>query len=190
MTDQTTQTPAPKLGILDYLKMLFNGRAAVEQALAQEKLAVDAYHTAGIRSLAFWTVALTSLGAVAAQVGGLLPPPWGAVALALSATGYAISRGLGKQSDPTATAKPTLATSEGILNILGIVAQVVMAWQGVVPANVAAMLAQVHALAIGASQALAATGSGSDAAIEAAQATPEPKDPDAQQGAATGLASK
>lgn len=172
--------PQAKLSWLDYIKMLFNGRAAVEGMLAQEKLTADAYHQAGVKSMAFWMVALSSIGAVGAQCGGLLPPPYGAIALAVSATGYALSRGLGKQSDPTATAKPTLATSEGILNVLGILAQVTMAWTGAVPANVAAILAQVHAVALGASQALAATGGGSDAKVEASIIVePTPKDPEA-----------
>ena len=179
MTDQLTPpTPAPKIGLMDYVKLIFNGRAAVEELLQQEKLASGAYHQAGIKSLAFWTVLLAGIGAVGAQVSGLIPPPWGAIALAISATGYAVARGLGKQSDPTATAKPLFTTSEGLINLLGIMAQVVMAWQGLVPPNIAAILAQVHAVALGASQALAATGSGSDAKWEAVSALPEPKDPE------------
>lgn len=171
-----TPTALPKLSVLDYLKMLWNGRPAVELAMQQGKLSADAYHQAGIKSLTFWVTVLSGLGAVGAQVGGLLPPPWGAIALAVSASGYAISKGLGKQSDPTATVKPVLASSEGLLNVLAMVGQVAMAWSGSVSPKTAAILAQVHAVAIAAGQALAATGSGSDAAIEAqAAAGPEPK---------------
>jgi len=180
MNDQATPTqdptPAPKVGVLDYLKMLWNGRQAVELAIQQGKISSDAYHQGGIKSLAFWMAALSGVAAVAGQVAGFIPQPWGAIALAVSASGYAISRGLGKQGDPTATAKPTLATTEGLLNILAMVGQVAMAWSGAVDPKTAAILAQVHAVAIGAGQALAASGTGSDAAHEVQAAVgPEPK---------------
>ncbi len=167
-----------KVGIVDYLKMLWNGRSAVESVIQEGRLAADAYHKGGIRSLSFWLTALTSVGAVAAQVGGLIPNPYGAVALAISASGYAIARGLGKRSDPTASAKPTLATSEGLANIAAAVSQVVLAWQGIVPPETAAILAQVNAVSLAVSRALAATSDGSDAAqeVKAATSIPEGKE--------------
>jgi len=51
----------------------------------------------GYTTTEFWATVLTSVGAVAAQIAGFLPDPWGAVVAGISTAAYAISRGLAKQ---------------------------------------------------------------------------------------------
>lgn len=156
MGDETT---APvKLSWIDYVKMLFNGRAAVQQAMLEGKLVLNEAHKSGVRTLAFWMTVLASGGAVAAQVGGLVPPPYGAVILAASPLLYAISRGLKKRDDELGGVKPALATSEAWVNIIAAAGQLSLAASHGVSPELAATLTAVHAGAIAIADSLAKSG--------------------------------
>lgn len=50
----------------------------------------------GYQTTEFWVSVVAALGAIAAQVAGLVPEPWGAVLAGVSSAAYAISRGLAK----------------------------------------------------------------------------------------------
>lgn len=50
----------------------------------------------GLLTTEFWATLLVNLGLVAAAISGNLPPKWAAVASAVSAAAYSISRGLTK----------------------------------------------------------------------------------------------
>lgn len=147
-----------KLGIVDYIRILWNGRPAVEEAINQGKLVKDAAGKAGIRTLAFWATVLSSVGAVAAQAGGLIPQPYGSIVLAASPLLYAISRGLVKRDDPLGGAKPALASSEAWANIIAAAGQVALASASAVPPETATMLVSIHAAAIAAADSLAKSG--------------------------------
>lgn len=145
-----------KIGL--YWDLFWKGRPALETAIEQGKLAASAAKTAGVRTLGFWSVALGGVGAVAAQTAGLVPPPWGAIVMAGSGLLYALSRGLVKRDDPLGGAKPVLATSEGVLNLLGAGAQLLGAVQGVVSPQTAAILVAVQTASVAIGQALAQSG--------------------------------
>ena len=159
-------TPAPeaeatkplKLSWMDYAKLLFKGRSALESIMNEGKLVVDTGRKSGVKTLGFWMTVLSSLGAVAAQAGGLIPQPYGAIILAASSLFYSISRGVVKNADPLGGVKPALTASESWVNILASVGQVAMASSGAVSPEVASILVAVHAAAVSGSQALAASG--------------------------------
>jgi hypothetical protein len=50
----------------------------------------------GWKTTEFWLAALTSVGAVAASIAGILPPQSGAVATAISTAAYSLARGFAK----------------------------------------------------------------------------------------------
>jgi len=148
----------PTLSWMDYIKLIFNGRKAVESLMVEGKIVADEAHKSGIKTLGFWMTILASGGAVAAQVGGLVPPPYGAIVLALSPLLYGLSRGLAKRDDPLGGVKPALASSEAWANILAAAGQLAMASQGAVSPETAAMLAAISAAAISAGDSLAKSG--------------------------------
>lgn len=147
-----------KLGWIDYVKLLFKGRAALEEVINQGKIVKDSAHKAGVQTLGFWMTVLSSGAAIGAQVGGFVPPPWGAVVMAASAMMYSISRGVVKNADPMGGVKPALTSSEAWVNILGSLGQLAMVSTGAVDPQTAIILGAVHAGAVSASQALAASG--------------------------------
>ena len=147
-----------KLSVLDYLRLLWGGRPVLEEAIEQGKVVSNAAQTSGVKTLAFWATALASVSAVAAQVGGLVPPPYGAIVLATSPLLYAISRGLVKRDDPLGGAKPALARSEVLANILAAAGQVALAAGHATSPETAVILTTVHAAAIAAADALAKSG--------------------------------
>lgn len=159
MSDTPPAAPAStKLGWIDYVKLLFKGRAALESVMNEGKVVVDSAHKGGIMTLGFWATVLSAGAAVAAQAGGFVPPPWGAVVLAGGSLVYSISRGMVKNADPMGGVKPALTSSEAWMNILGGLGQVAMTLTGVTTPETAVILGAVHAAAISASQALAAGG--------------------------------
>ena len=158
MSDTPTAPEKTKLGWMDYVKMLFKGRAAVETALNEGKLVVSTAQTAGVKTIGFWLTVASSLGAVAAQVGGLVPPPYGSIVLAASTLLYAISRGVVKNGDELGGVKPMMATSEAWANILAAAGQVALASSGAVSPEVATLLMSVNAGAVAMAQGLAKGG--------------------------------
>ena len=52
----------------------------------------------GWKTTEFWLAALTSVGAVAASLAGVLPPNYGAVATAIATAAYSLARGFAKAS--------------------------------------------------------------------------------------------
>ena len=158
MGDEAKPEPKVKLGWIDYVRMLFKGRAAVETVMREGKLVAAEAHKAGIKTLGFWASALAAVGAVAAQVGGLIPPPYGAIVLAAAPLLYGISRGLKKRDDDLGGVKPALATSDAWANILAALGQVALASQGAVAPETATVLMSVNAAAIAAADSLAKSG--------------------------------
>lgn len=146
-----------KLKIIDYVRLLFRGRAAVEELMAQGKLVNEA-RKAGIKTVGFWATVVTGIGAVAAQAAGIVPAPAGAIVLSASTLFYAISRGLVKRGDALGGVKPALTTSEVWANILAAVGQVAMAASSVSSPEVAVGLAALNAAAISAADNLAKSG--------------------------------
>lgn len=167
-------SPAPSLGFVDYVKMLFNGRKAVQEAITQGKIVVSEYHTAGIKTAAFWASLLAGLSAIALQVAGLIAPPWGAIVLAASSFIYAVARGIVKLPDPTAGLKPFASTSEGWLAILSALVTLLSAIKGVVSPQAASVLGSVIAAGVAVSQSLAASGATPDASTAAAPSSVSP----------------
>ncbi len=51
----------------------------------------------GIKTTEFWVAILVIVGSTTASLMSVLPPKWAAIASAVSATAYAISRGLAKK---------------------------------------------------------------------------------------------
>lgn len=148
----------PKLSWLDYAKMLIKGRPAVEAVMAEGKLIASEAQKSGIKTLGFWMMVLSSVGTVAAQFGGFIPPPYGAIVLSVSPLLYGISRGLAKRDDPLGGVKPALASSEAWANILAAAGQVAMASSGAVSPEVASLLLAVSAAAVAAGDSLAKSG--------------------------------
>ena len=52
----------------------------------------------GWKTTEFWLAALTSVGAVAAAIAGVLPPQSGAIATAVATAAYSLARGFAKSS--------------------------------------------------------------------------------------------
>ena len=50
----------------------------------------------GWKTSEFWITVFTVASGLIGTYGGLIPPPWGMIATAIIAAGYAISRGLAK----------------------------------------------------------------------------------------------
>jgi hypothetical protein len=155
---ETNEVKPVKLGLMDYVKLLFKGRPALEAAMTEGKIVANAAHTSGVKTLSFWMTVLSSVAGIAAQVGGLIPPPYGAIVLAISPFFYAISRGVTKNGDPLGGAKPALATSEAWANILAAAGQLALASGGAVDPQTAAVLAAISAGAVTISQGLAKGG--------------------------------
>jgi hypothetical protein len=59
---------------------------------------------AGLLTTEFWFTALTAVGTLAAALAGELPPRWAAIASAVSAAAYAISRAITKNGALSAPA--------------------------------------------------------------------------------------
>jgi hypothetical protein len=175
MSDETTASPKPvKLGWVDYMKMLFKGRAVVEDAINEGKMVANAAHTSGVKTLTFWLSVASAVGGIAAQVGGIIPPPYGAIVLASSSFFYALSRGITKNGDPLGGAKPALATSEVWANVIAATGQVVLAASHAVDPQIATILVAVNGAAVSLSQGLAKGGAQPDASVVVT-----PKDPEA-----------
>lgn len=128
-----------------YWNLLVHGRPALQEALAQKQVIVDEAHKAGVRTAGFWLTAITGVSSVALQVGGFVPPPYGAVVLAVSGALYQLSRGLKKRDDELGGLKPALATSEAWVGILGAAAQGLLGLKGAVSPDVAMALASLSA---------------------------------------------
>jgi len=173
MSDTPTTNEPVKLGWLDYLKLLYKGRPAVEDAINEGRMVMNAAHTSGVKTLTFWMTVAGAVGGVAAQFGGLIPPPYGAIVLASSSFFYALSRGITKQGDPLGGAKPALATSEVWVNALAAIGQVAMAAGHAVDPQTAAVLMAVSGAAVSMSQGLAKGGAQPDSSVVVA-----PKDPE------------
>lgn len=153
-----TPTGPTRLGWVDYFKLLFKGRAALTEVMSQGKIVVDSAHKAGVKTLGFWVTLISAVGAVGAQVGGMVPPPYGVIVMASSGLLYAISRGMVKNADPMGGVKPALTSSEAWINIVGALGQVALSAAGAVDPQTATVLAAIHAGSITVSQALAAGG--------------------------------
>jgi hypothetical protein len=167
-------TPAPvKLGWIDYLKLLYKGRPAVEDAINEGKMVVNAAHTSGVKTLTFWLTVAGAIGGIAAQFGGLIPPPYGPIVLASSAVFYALSRGITKHGDPLGGAKPALATSEVWVNALAGIGQVLLASSHAVDPQTATILMALNGAAVSLSQGLASGGAQPDTTVVTAPVNPE-----------------
>lgn len=172
MTD-TTQTPDPqtppaapaKLGWLDYLKMLYNGRSAVEEAINQGKMLATTAKNDGLKNWSFWLSAIAALGAVAAQAGALIPPPYGVIVASVATLAFSISRGFAKNSDPLGGVKPQGTATETWHNILVAVIGVLGAVKGVLSPQAAAQLALASTVAQSIASGLAAGGAQPDVVL-------------------------
>jgi hypothetical protein len=175
MSDPTADmSPAPvKLGWIEYLKLLYKGRPAVEDAINQGKMVANAAHTSGVKTLTFWMTVAGAIGGIAAQFGGLIPPPYGAIVLASSSFFYALSRGITKHGDELGGAKPALATSEVWVNAIAALGQVGLAAGHAVDPQTASILMAVSGAAISLSQGLAKGGAQPDSTVVAAPVDPE-----------------
>ena len=147
-----------KLGILDYIKLLFKGRAYLQKAMEEGKIVKEQLHKAGIRSLNFWLSMMVAGGAIGSQIAGALPDPFGAIVAASVAFVYSIGRGLVKKDDPIGGLKPTASTSEFVINMATALSGLLLAVGHVVPPQTAAILASVAAAAIALSDSLAKSG--------------------------------
>ena len=173
MSDEQTPPTSVKLGWIDYLKLLYKGRPAVEDAINQGRMVANAAHTSGVKTLTFWMTVAGAIGGVAAQFGGFIPPPYGAIVLASSSFFYALSRGITKHGDDLGGSKPALATSEVWVNAIAALGQVAMAAGHAVDPQTAAVLMAVSGAAVSLSQGLAKGGAQPDASVVTA-----PKDPE------------
>ena len=151
-----------KLSWLDYVKLLFKGKKILDTALSEGKAVKEIAKKSSWKSTEFWTAALAGLGAILAQAGGLIPPPYGAIGLSVSAALYSISRGLAKQADPTGGVKPGMTTTEFWLNILTQIGIVAAATSGAVDPQTAATLMLISNGAYGLSRGLAKGGTQPD----------------------------
>jgi len=100
------------MSLFKKLKMLFKGRKVLKEAMKQKGLVQEVYEKASWKSSEFWMAALTGIGAIAAQAGGLVPEPYGPVIMAVSVVFYTLSRGLAKHADPLGGLKSNAATTE------------------------------------------------------------------------------
>lgn len=147
-----------KIGWIGYFKMLFKGKAVVNEMVKQYKLAKDVHSRSSWKSVEFWATMLASLGAIATQAAGIIPPPLGLQIAAASSALYALSRGLAKYHDPMGGIKPGIATTETWANVLATIAAILAGYQGTVSPDVAAILAAVSAGAMTISRGLAKSG--------------------------------
>lgn len=141
-----------------YIKALFKGKKVIEDAVASGLSAKEALSKSSWKSSEFWIAVLTGFGGIAAQAGGILPPPWGPVVLAVSGSVYAISRGLAKKDDPLGGVKPGVATTEFWITISASVASLLSALSGAVSPDTAATLILLSNAAQGLSRGLAKGG--------------------------------
>jgi len=143
---------------MDYVKMLFQGRKVVHEAMTQYKLTRSAHEKSSWKSTEFWATMASGLGAVSAQMAGILPAPLGSQIAAASAALYALSRGLAKNSDPLGGVKPGLSTTEVWANALATAGAVLGAAAGALSPETAAILAAISTGAIAVSRGLAKSG--------------------------------
>jgi len=155
MADEPTKA---KLSWLDYGRLLFKGKAVLEVAIAEGKIVADAKKKSSWKSTEFWMALLGGIGAVAAQAGGVVPAPYGAVVMAVSGAFYAVSRGMVKKDDALGGAKPGVSTTEFWLSMLTQIGTVAAAAAGACSPEVAAILVMVSNGAFGLSRGLAKGG--------------------------------
>jgi len=147
-----------KISWLGYIRLLFGGRRVLEEMINQGKLIADTKAHNSFTSLPFWLSVISGVAAIGGQLAGVIPPPYGQIAASVSALLYAVSRGISKRDDPLGGAKPAIATTEAWVNILTAGSQVMLASQGLVPPNVAAILASLNAGAVAVADNLAKSG--------------------------------
>jgi len=161
--------PKPvKIGYLQYMRILWGGKAVLREAATQAALVKAAKDKSSWRSTEFLQAVLLGLGAVLAQAGGLVPAPYGSVVLAVSAAAYAVGRGLVKRDDSLGGVKPGTTTTEFWLNLLNQVAAVLSAASGAVDPAAAAILLAVSNAAYSFSRSLAKSGAQPEASAEEA----------------------
>jgi hypothetical protein len=147
-----------KLGWMQYFKLLIGGKPVLEELIKQGYDAKAAASTSGVKSLAFWMVTLSGLGAVLAQAGHIIPPPYGAIIMAASAALYTIAKGLQKKDDPLGGVKPTIATSEFWVNALSAVSALLTSVGGVTTPETAAILVAIATGSVAVGDSLAKSG--------------------------------
>ena len=141
-----------------YIKLLFKGSKILPELLTNAKAVREAHQKSSWKSSEFLLTLGVAGGALAAQAGGLIPPPWGPVVLAASGALYALSRGLAKNGDPKGGLKPGLTTTELVATISAQIAVVLSAISGAVSAETAAILVAISNGAYGLSRGLAKGG--------------------------------
>src|SRR3990167_6642665 len=130
---------------LSYLKALVKGKQVLEEAVAQGQAVKAIHKRSSWKSSEFWAAVLVSGAAVAAQVAGVVPPPYGPVLATVPAALYALSRGIAKRDDPQGGVKPGVQTTEFWISILSAAGDVLAAVAGVVQPETAATLIAVKA---------------------------------------------
>lgn len=128
------------MSIFKKLKMLFKGRKVLKEVMKQKGQVQKAFEKSSWKSSEFWFAVLTGLGAIAAQAGGLIPPPYGPAILASSGALYALSRGIAKHSDPLGGLKANISTTEFWVNILSNAGAITAAFSQTVAPETAAFL--------------------------------------------------
>lgn len=146
------------MSLLEKMKLLWKGRGVLREAQTQAALINDAEKKSSWRSTEFWMTALTGLGAITAQLAGIIPPPWGAVVLAASGAFYAIGRGLVKRDDALGGVKPGYATTEFWMTALSAIGALLTSLAGAVKPELAATLVMAANAAYALSRSLAKSG--------------------------------
>jgi len=149
---------AEKLGWFTYIKMLFQGKTVVAEAVKQGQIVKDVHAKSSWKSTEFWVAALSGAAAVAGQAAGFIPPPYGAIVAAGGAIIYQISRGMAKHADPEGGVKPGIATTEFAANMAANVGAALAAIGGAVSPEVAVVLAAASNSAYVFSRGLAKSG--------------------------------
>jgi len=147
-----------KMGWLQYVKILFKGKKAMNEAKLQYNLVREAQQKSSFKSVEFWVAVLSGLGAVAASLAGILPPELAAKIAVGSSVAYSLSRGMAKLGDPEGGIKPGLASTETWATIASTLGTVAAAVSGAVNPELAAALMSFSGAALGASRGLAKSG--------------------------------
>ena len=154
----------PKLGMMSYLHLLFEGRSALSTLIAEGKIVIAEGHQAGIKSAAFWAAFLSAIAPVGLQIGGFVPPPYGQIVMTACALVYALSRGIAKKSDPLAGLKPFASTSEALFNIASAASNVLLAVGHASSPQTAMILASANATILSLSHGIVQSGADAPAA--------------------------
>jgi len=146
------------MSIWQKVKMLIRGRKVLKEVIDAHDNAKEAYEKSSWKSSEFWMAVVAGLGGVAAQLTGMIPEPYGAIAASLSAALYALSRGMAKNQDPLGGLKPGVSTTEFWGNLVSQIGSVSLAVSGAVDPKAAAMLMLISNGAYGLSRGLAKGG--------------------------------